>query len=151
MKKLEIIIPIVLLVVLSCTKPDYFKVYKVSSPDGTKCLTFLGEYDGSGIVKNNRMYILGYDVDTLQKIDKVPDTNYLAMSFYGDMDGIDVKWESEKIELYSSSKPLENKLSTFSRVIFMGSIPDSAVKNSHLYYSGYFFQQVHRNKYRSCP
>lgn len=63
------------------------------------------------------------------------------MNFFGDLDGIDVKWRDNKIELYSSSKPLENKLSSSSEVVFIGRIPNAEIPTSHLEYCGYFFNR----------
>lgn len=67
MKRIKFMTSLVIFYLMSCNYQNYFKAFKVSSPDGQKCLSFIGEYDDNGYIKNNRIYILGYEVDVLKK------------------------------------------------------------------------------------
>jgi hypothetical protein len=91
MKRIHLLI--ILLLFIGCNEhnSDYVALYSISSPDGNKCLSFVGEYDKEDILKNKRFYVLGYNPKT---ISKVPDTNYLCLKFYGEMDGLSIKWDS---------------------------------------------------------
>jgi hypothetical protein len=126
-----------------CNKSDYFKAYAVSSPKRDKCLTFVGEYNSDDIIKNNQFYLLGYNP---QGVNRQPDSNYLLIQFFDDLDGISVVWDSLTI-LVSKDKVIQNNLTGY-KVVYYEDLVDSQMKD--LETETYWFQGVHRDKYDAC-
>ncbi len=136
---------------ISCNEhdSDYVALYSVASPDSSKCLSFVGEYNKEGTIKNKRFYLLGYNPQT---INKIPDTNYLCLNFYGEMDGISVKWDSLNI-LVNKEDVIENKLSDKSKLLYFSELSIEQEKQTRLYprvWHIYSFKDIHQEKYKSC-
>ncbi len=115
--RINIFVPVIVLVIYSCNVFNYPKKIKLFSPDKSKCITILTDAEFRYIIAGN--------------YDKVPDNNYVKIEarprgaegdvFYGCWDKEGYEWE-----LFSfSAKILENNLDE-SKFKFVTKYPEDA-------------------------
>lgn len=135
--------------ITGCDNREAFLTYTIHSPDKGQFLTFGGEYDKDGILKNHQFYLMGTNVNGI--LDSVPDTNFVSFEFYGEMDFVLVKWNDDKI-VVRSGLPYVNKLSPSSKIDYALELTskESNECNATLdsLWFRYWFKKIHQHKYQ---